>query len=89
MNKTELIDAVAKGAGLSKVQAKEAVDCYHAIIAGTLKEGNSVDIAGFGSFSVSPRAARTGRNPKTGEPLQIKATNVPKFKAGKGLKEGL
>lgn len=89
MNKSELIDAVAKGAGLTKVQAKEAIDCYHGTIAETLKSGNSVDIAGFGSFSVSPRAARTGRNPKTGEPLQIKASNVPKFKPGKGLKEGL
>lgn len=89
MNKSELIDAIAEKAGLTKVQAKSAIDSYHEAVASTLKVGGSVDIAGFGSFSVSERAARTGRNPQTGAPLQIKATKVPKFKPGKGLKDVL
>jgi len=89
MNKTELIDAVAKRAGLTKSQAKEAIDGYHETVSAVLKDGKSVDIAGFGSFSVSERAARTGRNPKTGEALQIKAAKVPKFRPGKGLKDAL
>jgi len=89
MNKAELIDAVAKGTGMTKVQAKEAIDCYHEVVAGALKGGDSVDIAGFGSFSVAERAARTGRNPKTGEVLQIKASRVPKFRPGKGLRDAL
>ncbi|MDY0027363.1 MAG: HU family DNA-binding protein, partial [Lentimicrobium sp.] len=61
----------------------------HDAVAGELKKGNSVDIAGFGSFSVAERAARTGRNPQTGAPLQIKASKVPKFKPGKGLRDVL
>jgi len=85
MNKQELISKVAKGAGLTNTQAKDAIDCYHETIAGTLKEGNRVDILGFGSFSLATRSARTGRNPKTGEALQIKAKTVAKFKPGKGL----
>ena len=89
MNKSELIDAVAQGAGLTKAQAKNAIDSYHDAVAGELKNGKSVDIAGFGSFSVAERAARTGRNPQTGAPLQIKASRVPKFKPGKGLKDVL
>ncbi|HAH59435.1 MAG: HU family DNA-binding protein [Lentimicrobiaceae bacterium] len=89
MNKSELIDAVAQGAGLTKTQAKSAIDSYHDAVAGELKKGNSVDIAGFGSFSVAERAARTGRNPQTGAPLQIKASKVPKFKPGKGLRDVL
>jgi DNA-binding protein HU-beta len=89
MNKAELIDAIAQKAGLTKVQAKSAIDSYHETIAGTLKSGGSVDIAGFGSFSVLAKAARTGRNPRTGEALQIKAAKVPKFKPGKGLKDAL
>jgi DNA-binding protein HU-beta len=89
MNKSELIDAIAKGAGLTKVQAKEAIDCYHETVGKELKKGNSVDIAGFGSFSVAARAARTGRNPQTGAPLQIKASKAPKFKPGKGLRDAL
>jgi DNA-binding protein HU-beta len=89
MNKAELIDAIAQKAGLTKVQAKSAIDSYHETVAGTLKSGGSVDIAGFGSFSVLAKAARTGRNPKTGEALQIKAAKVPKFKPGKGLKDAL
>ncbi|GAB1402911.1 MAG: HU family DNA-binding protein [Lentimicrobiaceae bacterium] len=89
MNKSELIDAIAQGAGLTKAQAKSAINIYHETVAGELKKGNSVDIAGFGSFSVAERAARTGRNPQTGAPLQIKASRVPKFKPGKGLRDGL
>lgn len=83
MNKSELIDAIAKGTGLTKVQAKSAVDCYHETVAGELASGKRVEILGFGSFSVSERSERTGRNPKTGEALKIKAKRVPKFKAGK------
>ena len=89
MNKSELIDAIAHGAGLTKAQAKNAIDTYHTTVGEELKKGGSVDIAGFGSFSVAERAARTGRNPQTGEPLQIKASKVPKFKSGKGLKDAL
>ena len=89
MNKSDLIGAIAQKAGITKVQAKSAIDSYHETVAEELKNGGSVEIAGFGSFSVSSRAARTGRNPKTGAALQIKAANVPKFKAGKALSDGL
>jgi len=89
MNKSDLIDAIAKKAGLTKVQAKSAIESYHETVAETLKAGGSVDITGFGSFSVSERAARTGRNPRTGATLKIKAAKVPKFKPGKGLKDAL
>ncbi|MBK6963274.1 MAG: HU family DNA-binding protein [Bacteroidales bacterium] len=89
MNKSDLIDAIAQRAGITKVQAKSAIDSYHETVAETLKSGGSVEIAGFGSFSVSSRAARTGRNPKTGATLQIEAAKVPKFKPGKALKDGL
>lgn len=85
MNKSELIDHVAKSTGLTKVDAKKAIDSYHEAIAGTLQEGKRVEILGFGSFSVATREARTGRNPKTGEALQIKAKRVAKFKPGKEL----
>lgn len=89
MNKSELIDAIAAKTGLTKVQAKSAIESYHEAVSESLKAGGSVDIAGFGSFSVVSKAARTGRNPKTGEVLQIKASRLPKFKPGKGLKEGI
>ena len=89
MNKSELIDAIAHGAGLTKVDAKKAIDCYHETVAGALKEGKRVEIVGFGSFSVTKRAARKGRNPKTGAALQIKAKKVAKFKPGKALSAGL
>ncbi len=89
MNKTDLIDVVAESAGLTKVQAKKAIDCYHETIAGALKKGNRVEILGFGSFSVATREARIGRNPKTGEALKIKAKTVAKFKPGKALSESL
>ena len=85
MNKGDLINKVAEDANLSKAQATEAVNCVLNSIEGTLKEGNKVAVLGFGTFSVSERAARMGRNPKTGEAIQIKAKNVIKFKPGKEL----
>jgi DNA-binding protein HU-beta len=89
MNKSELIDAIAKGAGLTKVDAKKAIDCYHETVAGALKGGQRVEILGFGSFSVAKREARIGRNPKTGAALKIKAKTVAKFKPGKALADSL
>jgi DNA-binding protein HU-beta len=89
MNKSELIDHIARQANISKLQAKVAVDSYHDAVASELKAGNKVEIPGFGSFSVAERAARTGRNPKTGEALQIKAAKVPKFRPGKGLRDAI
>ena len=89
MNKSELIDALAAGADLTKAQAKKAIDCYHDTVAGALASGQRVEIVGFGSFSVSSREARTGRNPKTGAALQIVAKKVAKFKPGKALSDKL
>lgn len=89
MNKSDLIDAIAARTGLTKVQAKNAIESYHETVAETLKAGGSVDITGFGSFSVAERSARTGRNPKTGAALKIKASKAPKFKPGKGLKDSV
>ena len=89
MNKSDLSDVVAEGAGLTKVQAKKAIDCYHETVAGALKAGQRVEILGFGSFSVSKREARVGSNPKTGAALKIKAKTVAKFKAGKALSDTL
>lgn len=83
MNKAELIDQIAKDAGLTKVQANEALDSFTNAIVSTLKKGDKVTLVGFGTFSVSQRAARNGRNPQTGEVIKIKASKVPKFKAGK------
>lgn len=87
MNKTELIDTVAANANLTKADAGNAVDAVFDSIAKTLADGDQVALVGFGTFSVSDRAARTGRNPRTGETINIAATRVPKFKAGKGLKD--
>lgn len=89
MNKSELIDAIAQRSDLSKAVAKSAVDSYHDTVLEELKAGRKVDILGFGSFSTSERAARTGRNPKTGEALKIKASRVPKFKPGKALRDSV
>ncbi|HNP65569.1 MAG TPA: HU family DNA-binding protein [Woeseiaceae bacterium] len=89
MNKGELIDAVAGAAGLSRADATKAVDAVLDSIQGTLANGGSVSLVGFGTFSVKARAARAGRNPRTGETIQIKASNVPGFKAGKGLKDAV
>lgn len=89
MNKSELIDLVAAKADISKSAAGEAVDAVLDGITGSLKKGDSVTFVGFGTFSVSHRAARDGRNPRTGETIKIKASNQAKFKAGKGLKDAL
>lgn len=87
MNKGDLVSKLAEDAGITKVQANAALDAFTEAVAKTLKKGDSVTLVGFGTFSVSKRAARTGRNPKTGEALKIKAKKVAKFKAGKGLSE--
>ncbi|MEF8793673.1 HU family DNA-binding protein [Thiohalorhabdus sp.] len=89
MNKTDLIEKVAKEADLSKAAAGRAVNAVFDGISGALSKGEDVGIVGFGTFSVSERPARQGRNPQTGKPIQIKATKVPKFKAGKNLKESV
>ena len=90
MNKSELIDAMAKDAGITKVAAKAALESFVANVTATLKKKDGkVALVGFGTFSVKERAARTGRNPKTGEELQIKASKVPSFKPGKGLKDSV
>ena len=86
MNKGDLISAVAASTGSSKADAGRAVDAVTSAIAGELGSGGSVSLVGFGTFSVSHRAARMGRNPATGEAIQINASNVPKFKAGKAFK---
>ena len=89
MNKGELIEAVADSAGISRADASKAVDAVFDSITAALANGGSVSLLGFGTFSVKARAARTGRNPRTGEPLQIAASNVPGFKAGKALKDAV
>lgn len=89
MNKAELIDTVSNQAGLSKSDAANAVDSVFGIITRTLQNGDSVTLVGFGTFAVSDRAARTGRNPRTGEAITIPASKSPKFKAGKALKDAL
>ena len=89
MNKAELIDAVADAADLSKASAGRSVDAAIDAITNSLKKGDNVTIVGFGTFSVRDRAARTGRNPRTGEEIQIKASKVPGFKAGKALKDAI
>lgn len=89
MNKNDLIAAVATSSELSKADAGKAVDAVFESITSALKDGGEVRLVGFGTFSVSARAATTGRNPRTGESIQIKASNQPKFKAGKALKEAV
>ena len=89
MNKGELVEAVAASAGLSRADATKAVDATLDAITSTLANGGSVSLVGFGTFSVKARAARMGRNPRTGEAIQIKASNVPGFKAGTGLKDAV
>jgi len=89
VNKTELIDAVAGGADISKADATRAVDAVVEQITNALKSGDQVTLIGFGTFAVKDRAARTGRNPRTGEPIDIKASKVPGFKAGKALKDAV
>ena len=87
MSKQELVDHVAKSTGLSKKDAEAALSSFIDGVKSALKKGDSVTLVGFGTFSVSHRGARTGRNPQTGATLQIPARKVPVFKAGKALKE--
>ncbi|XOV68242.1 MAG: HU family DNA-binding protein [Fluviicola sp.] len=87
MNKAELIDAMAESAGLSKADAKRALDAFVESTTTALKKGDRISLVGFGSFSVSERAARTGRNPQTGKEIQIAAKNVVRFKAGSELSD--
>jgi DNA-binding protein HU-beta len=89
MNKAELIDAVAASANLSKADAGRAVDAVVDAVAKSLKRGQQVAVVGFGTFSVKHRNARAGRNPRTGETIQIAASNVPGFKAGKALRDAV
>jgi len=89
MNKAELIDAVANSADLSKASAARALDAALDSITKTLKKGDAVTLVGFGTFMVRKRAARMGRNPRTGEAIKIKASKVPAFKAGKALKDAI
>ncbi len=89
MNKAELIDAVANSADISKAAAGRAIDGAITAITKALKKGDSVTLVGFGTFSVRKRAARNGRNPRTGETIKIRASKVPGFKSGKALKEAI
>ena len=85
MNKSDLIDAMAEDAGVTKAAAKKALESFLGNVEGSLKKGNRVSLVGFGSWSVTRRAAREGRNPQTGKTIQIAAKNVVKFKAGSDL----
>jgi DNA-binding protein HU-beta len=89
MNKSELIDAISAESGLSKVDTKKAVDSFINVTSAALKTGDKLALVGFGSFSVSKREARTGRNPQTGKEIQIAAKKVIKFKAGSDLTDGI
>lgn len=89
MNKSELIEQVAKHAELSKADAGRALDGFIGAVSKALKKGDTVSLVGFGTFSVKKRAARTGRNPATGETIKIKASKTPSFKAGKGFKDAI
>ena len=86
MNKTQLVEAIAKDSGLSNADAAKALNSFTTVVGKTLKKGDEVGIVGFGKFSVAKRAARNGRNPQTGETVKIKASKAPKFTAGAGLK---
>ena len=87
MNKTDLIEAIAKEAGLSKKDAGKALDAFTGTVTKELKKKGKVQLVGFGTFETAKRAARTGKNPQTGAALKIPAATVPKFKAGKALKD--
>jgi nucleoid DNA-binding protein len=87
MNKTDIIDAIAKKAGMTKVAASEALEAFQGAVMDSLAKGTNVTITGFVTFKVKHRAARSGRNPQTGKPIQIPASNVVTFSAGKTLKE--
>jgi len=89
VNKADLVEAVAKSADISKAAAERAVNASLNAITGALRKGQSVTLVGFGTFSVGKRAARTGRNPRTGAAIKIRASKVPKFRAGKELKSAV
>lgn len=89
MNKTELIEHIAAHADISKAAATRALESTIGAVKATLKKGGSVSLVGFGTFAVGKRAARVGRNPRTGAAIKIKAAKVPKFRPGKGLKDAL
>ena len=89
VNKTELIEHIAKNADISKAAATRALESTIGAVRTTLKKGGSVSLVGFGTFAVGKRAARTGRNPRTGEAIKIKAAKIPKFRPGKALKDAL
>ena len=89
MNKTELVAAIAKQTELSKKDAEKAVKAFTDVVTAELKKGGKIQLVGFGTFEVSKRAARTGRNPQTGKEMKIKASKTPKFKAGKALKDAV
>lgn len=89
MNKSELVDQIAAGADISKAAAGRALDAAVSAVKKALKSSDSVTLVGFGTFYVGERAARTGRNPRTGKSIKIKAAKVPKFRAGKGLKDAV
>lgn len=89
MNKSELINHIATSAGLTKAQATAALQAFETSVIDTLANGGEVTLIGFGTFKVTDRAARTGRNPKTGEEIQIVASKVPTFKAGKAFKQAM
>lgn len=89
MNKTELVDHIAGNADISKAAATRALDALIGAVKTTLKKNGAVTLIGFGTFSVAKRAARTGRNPRTGDTIKIKAAKVPKFRPGKALKDAV
>ena len=89
MNKTELIEHVAKSADISKAAAGRALDSMIGAVKSTLKKGGTVTVVGFGTFAVTKRASRAGRNPRTGETIKIKSAKVPKFRPGKALKDAV
>ncbi|MFY7698024.1 MAG: HU family DNA-binding protein [Legionella sp.] len=89
MNKSELVEAIANSSGVTKADANRVLDTFMATVTEVLKNGDQIVLPGFGSFSTGNRSARTGRNPQTGEAIEIKASRVAKFKAGKSLKEAV
>ncbi|MCP1102568.1 DNA-binding protein HU-beta [Aequitasia blattaphilus] len=89
MNKTELVAAIAKSADLPKKDSEKALKAFVDVVTSELKKGNKIQLVGFGTFEVSERAAREGRNPQTGKTMKIAASKAPKFKAGKALKDAV
>ncbi|MGL4474607.1 MAG: HU family DNA-binding protein [Shewanella sp.] len=89
MNKAELVAKIAENAELSKAQANRALKSFEMAVTEAMKNGDKISLVGFGSFEIATRSARTGRNPQTGKEIQIPAAKIPKFKAGKGLRDSL